>query len=453
MRRLVVIGLLGIAVGLGLIISGAYAATEAQKRQAIDDGLAWLAANQQANGHWNDGDEYYDTAATAAAVLAFVEDRDKRIAQGQNPGDPGVPDYSVQINKGIEYLLSKATVYSISNEPTGNPDVDGNGVGVKFVTGGNNNRDTYVSGLAVPAIVAASKSTPNALVTTGPLVGRTDGSGAGGAWTYADVAQNAVDYFAYGQADPGNNARGGWRYYADYGQSDNSTAQWPVIAMMYTDSMGATTPQFVRDELRYWVDYIQNTSGTPGTGNYGSSGYDSPTNMNNESKTGGLLLEMLFAGSDLSNVPYDLSHPDLLAALDYLNRNWQDAASGYNGNFGHPYAMWAIYKGLEATIGLDDTTYITNLHTFDPNNMELDPGDVWNWWEDYCEWLVDHQTGSGGWNGFSSWTPFMTTAWNINILNAVEIPDNYDIPEPTSILVWSIFAVLGITVGWRRVRR
>jgi hypothetical protein len=61
------------------------------------------------------------------------------------------------------------------------------------------------------------------------------------------------------------------------------------------------------------------------------------------------------------------------------------ASDTWDGNFGHPYAMWSIYKGLETTIGLNDTTAITNLLT---TCGTQDAGDVCNWFEDYAQWLV-----------------------------------------------------------------
>jgi hypothetical protein len=204
--------------------------------------------------------------------------------------------------------------------------------------------------------------------------------------TYASVMQNVTDYFSYGQVDAGP-GRGGWRYYANYTSSDNSTAQWPVVAMMYAESMGATHPSYVNTELQHWIDYIQNPVS-------GGSGYDHPNNIVNESKTGALLLEMAFNGTPLSD-------PDLQKALDYLNNNWTDfASSTWYGNFNHPYAMWGIYKGLETTIGLDDTSAITNLLTdCGASAGNLDAGDVCNWWEDYSEYLVTTQGANGSWAG------------------------------------------------------
>ena len=412
MKRLVA---LLIVLGLGLGTTGvATAATGTEKQDAIDDALAWLASEQQGDGRWDYGDDNFDTAATGAALLAFIEERQRT---------PGGVDYSAEINFGMTYLLSRAQIVSISPQPAGNPDSDGNQVGVKFVPSGNNSRDTYVTGLVIPAIakyiVVFSKA--NDLVPSGPLTLATGGTGAGGAWTYRDILVNTLDYFAFGQNDSGT-GRGGWRYWANYSNSDNSTAQWPVIAMLFASESGVNPAAFVKDELAWWTEYIQNANG--------GSGYDSPTYLVNESKTGGLLVEMIYAEDDTGGTPYDLTNTDLLAALTYLNNNWLNGPSAtWDGNIGHPYAMWSIYKGLEVSVGKGDTTYMTNLRTQSstrPGGAPLDPGVDWNWWEDYCEYLVVTQSGDGFWSGYSSWTGPLATAWYVNILQGIRIPEAPD---------------------------
>jgi hypothetical protein len=407
------------AAALGVMAVSAQAATEAQKRAAIDSGLAYLATTQNAAGYFGGGGTDYLIANTGSALLAFMEEK----ANWDDGTDPvKAAAYQAAVDKGLNYLMSQASVVPfIAATAAGNPDKDGNGVGVKLYPGGTDNRDTYVTGIALPAI--ASSGTPDKLVTVGPLAGRTDGSGAGGAWTYKDVVQNAIDYFAYGQTDAGA-YRGGWRYYANYGNSDQSTSQWPVIAALFAQKMGVDLPAFVKAELNVWTNYIQNPTN-------GSAGYTGPFSPEGEmNETGALLVMQAYLGRPVSDTTVQ-------KALEYINAHWRETANNtWDGNFNHPYAMWAIYKGLESTIGLDaNTSVLSNLRPGNCGDDVDNPNHSCNWWEDYNDYLVDNQATNGSWAGYSYWNPGLATPWFINILAGTKISndDGGDIPEPVTI--------------------
>jgi hypothetical protein len=408
------------------------AATEAEKRTAIDAGLAYLATQQLASGAIGtslQGVDYLQ-AQTGSAMLAFLEEKPN---WGANAAA-----YQAVVDKGINYILGNASVVPISPYGANDPDGDGNGIGVKLYPGGPNGRDTYVTGISLPAIAASG--TPNKLVTTGVLASRTDGSGAGGAWTYRDVVQNVIDYDAFGQTEASTTMRGGWRYQANSGTSDQSTTQWPVIAGAYASLMGVSYPAYVKTELALWTNNIQYPDG--GGGYY-------PVNYNvrygEMNETGALLLEQDFLN-------WNLSDPKVQAALNYINQGWKwglGSGGAYDGNIGHPYAMWAIYKGLQLTIGLDDMTTILNLNP-DPGDVD-NPNHGYNWWEDYCEWLVNNQgvgAPAGAWAGYSSWGSYLATPWYINILAATEIPD-VNVPVPGAFLLGSI----GLAFASRKLQR
>lgn len=413
------------------------AATDDQKKASIDNALAWLASGQTVDGKWSTETNlfYYDVAATSSSILSFLESGHAAgvpvILNGHNYGDV--------VGRGLSYLFKQAQLYPISSQSAGDPDSDGNGYGVKFLPGSDDANDIYVASFALAAIAATG--TPEAVVKYGALKG----------WTYRQVVQNTVDFLAYSQNDVScGSSRGGWGSSANFGESDNSISSWPAWALAYADKMQVVFPQFVSTELRQWIEYIQYYDGS-GSGFDGSSGYTSTLFLNNESKTGGLLSEMLLAG-------YSVTDQRVQAALSYLGRNWQNeiqpAVDYWNGNFGHPYAMFSIYQGLAAMIGIDDTQSLISLH---PEGV-IDSGDVWNWWEDYCEWIVSQQQVAGQWYGTLYWNQALATPWNIITLTGspiytrgVDEGSEFVIPEPASLFFLGIGLLNGVIVFRKRI--
>jgi len=403
----------------------ANAASEAEKQAAIQSGLSWLASQQQAGGYWNYGGN--ERAATAAALLAFSEQKLK-------PGGWFGADYTSVVNNAANYLLQQTKLFTFPGANWWG--FSGTGSGLEWY-GGDRNRSTYETGLTIPALSRYAASLPGLGVNT--VIAGTGNVNVDGK-TYAQVIQLGVDSFIWGQRGPANGVyHGGWRYHPQWTDADNSTAQWPPIAMLYAQALaGTTVPAQTPSALINWINYIQNPVS-------GGSGYTRPDGLDgipvNEAKTGGLLLEIVFAGGG----------GNMTAAINYLNNNWLNTAnSTWDGNFGHPYAMWSIYKGLESTIGLDDMTTITNLHA-DPGDID-NPDHGWNWWEDYCNSLVNSQNADGSWGGYSNWTGPLATAWNINILNATAVPPPViPIPGSVGLLGTGLLSLLG--AGWWRRRK
>jgi hypothetical protein len=378
--------------------TGAMAATEDQKQQAIQDGLANLYDNQQPGGYWSYGG--YEPAATGAAVLAFV-------SQTGLWGDHET-EYQAAVDAAVSYLLQAATKITVSTRNDG----------VNICPGGSaecpavfwnaaNNEDSYTTGLIMPGLmVYAAGKADEAATESGPLAGM----------TWGEIAQANINLWAASQSTANQgNRQGGWRYILGAGgyDSDMSTTQWGIISLIYAEALGATTPPIVRTDLEEWLAVAQDPIS-------GAGCYQPGVAPCNHSDTGGLLLGLKFIGKDSDDSAVE-------AALEFLNGNWIELANNrWYGNFGHPYAMWSVYKGLEVNIGLDDTTSITNLLSTcgAPGDLPGDPpgSKPCNWWEDYNESLVDAQNADGGWSGYQDWYGPLATAFNVNILGATSVP-------------------------------
>lgn len=302
---------------------------------AIDEGLWWLHTNmirdtypdgspgyEQKYGYWDPG--YYPLGSTSVAVDAFQLHGSKAHLDFDN--DP----YVETVQRGLNYILYNTYAFNIDEEPAGNPDANGNGIGLvsNQSSSATDSRQTYLGGIAM--LTLASSGAPNRLAKCGGdyVYGR----------TMSEIIQDMVDFWAWGQVDSGN-GRGGWRYYANYSDSDMSTAQWPPLAMMAAENnMGSVVPQFVRDELALFLDYVQSTDMDDDNGGFG---YDTPDLWNNITKASAGIICHEFIGTPLTD-------PRVESAIGFIYRHWDDTGTSWDHTklHGNSYGMYGTMKAF-----------------------------------------------------------------------------------------------------------
>ena len=371
----------------------ASAASQIAINNAIDKGLAYLNTTQLSDGRWQDNG--FPVASTAMAVLAFEN----------SPGPGHLPDnladpYHTTVARGLDWLLSVATVTPLSVQPAGNPDSNGNGIGIYLGT-----YQPYETPMVLMAIVASQNQAR--IATTGPVgvIGR----------NYKDIATDIVDFLAFAQEDNTTGIfEGGWRYFANFGSSDNSVTGWPILGLRAAELWGINAPAFVKPELQKWLtasqiltgDYISNYF-------YGSFDYVPGAGFNSmvESATG--VLGLSYCGVQTSD-------PRVLAVEGYMVRDW-NTMSGWRQNFGDLYAMYGVMKAMRETQP-SPTQFIRNYTGF--------PTIEWyNGTNQYADYLVNGQYLDGHWYGpnnpDSAGGFNLDTAWATLILEFVPVKVNY----------------------------
>jgi len=315
---------------------------------AINDGVSWLVNQQNPDGSWG---SWYPVAQTGLAVLKLEEHAvDPKYGYGlPSPFDPRYP-YHEHVEKGLNYLFAHAQIIDISMQPAGDPDTNGNGKGICFLSWDEDYERTYQTAIAMMAIAGSRAPDRVVSVTGSPIDG----------WIYEDVLQDAVDYLAFGQNDA-DWARGGWCYYENYAWwdewesqwrwfSDQSCTGWATFGLGFAESptyrFACTIPAFVKTELNIWIDYVQND--VDGDTDHGGAGYQGPYGAN-ILRTGHLLYMMALVGDTATT-------SRVQDAIDYLVRHWNDpnADPGWKGAPGQTASYQAtlnVMKGL-FTLGI-----------------------------------------------------------------------------------------------------
>jgi hypothetical protein len=372
---------IGGIVALVLALSSLGFAANAQepdpKEEAIVKGLAWLASAQWlpeegGDGGWSPG--ACDRVSYTGLAVLKLETR--AIELGLDPLGSEY-EYAANVQAGLDFIMAASHTMPIGMQPAGNPDSDGDGIGVYWDNwpdcGGGH--VTYNTSIALMAL-SASKHPE----------------------LYGDIAQDALDFTAWGQVDEGCEPhRGGWRYMDNSCDSDNSNTGWVTLALGYAQAapphgFGLSIPPFVLTELSPWLDMIQDD--VNGDDWDGGSFYDPWNPWVNILKTGNLVYEFGLVGDSKAS-------QRLLDAVDYIERHWFDNTDpgwGWPNNPADYQAMFTTMKGLEA-MGID--------------KLDLDGDTVpeYDWFADFVNVLVSQQASDGSWPWCNWGNDVACTSW------------------------------------------
>ena len=338
---------------------------DVEVNKAIDDGLWWLYLNKQASGSGYRWLYYssYVANSTASAVQSF------EINGHLETGDPNEDPYVDVVSGGIDYLMSRITSYNINIQTYGDPDTNGNGIGLSV----NSSRQIYELGAVMDALVASG--TPDAIARTGGsnVVGR----------RYQDIVQDMCDMYAWGQYDHAS-VGGGWRY--SWNQwPDNSAAQWGAIGLVAAERLfDCVVPQWVKDRNNVWLDYSYNGTGFGYIGR-GNGWATTPSGM----------IQLSFDGNETTDSRWQ-------TAENWLAGNWNSFITNNSGRF--YYSFYAFTKAMRLALPEEVTHFSNGFDWYGDSNNGM------------ARNLVNRQNSNGSWSSGPYSSTSMATAWSIIIL-------------------------------------
>jgi hypothetical protein len=327
---------------------------------AIDEALWWMHVHMM---RWDSGFVQFGAltdqmlGSTGAAVQAWEN-------QGHKPGGNfDTNPYVEDVRRGLNLILSKSHPYPISVEDGRDPDTLVNGYGIHSIY----QSQLYETGIVIMALASSG----NPLLTS-----EVGGFGMFGR-TYGDIAQDMADFLAFAQNEPDvGEWRGGWRYRANYAQSDMSVTQWPVIGLEAAESNFSTSvPQYVKDELEIYLAADQDPDG--------GFGYTSPGG--NVARTGAGIACLAWIGAPASDTR-------VTSAINFIDNDWAW------DNMGNLYAMYAVMKGMRG---------------FEPDLTLIGSHD---WYAEYADFLIANQYSDGSWTSDVWFGRDLATAAGVLIL-------------------------------------
>ncbi|MDZ4384179.1 MAG: PKD domain-containing protein, partial [Nitrospirota bacterium] len=213
------------------------------------------------------------------------------------------------------YMLTTVRQAAIGEQAYGNPDVNGNGIGIES----NSSRPIYEGGQLMMALVASGTPEMRAVSGGSGVVGR----------TYREIVEDMAEMYYWGQGEGASGTTaGGWRYSWN-GNSDNSACQWAVLGMEAAEEQGwLSVPRWVKDQNEVWLDYSRGSGGV----GYGYSG-----SGNGVATSPSGLAQVAFNGIPTTD-------PRWKQTENYLAQVWNNSG-WYNGS-GNYYALYALAKAM-----------------------------------------------------------------------------------------------------------
>ncbi|MBD3316819.1 MAG: PKD domain-containing protein, partial [Chitinivibrionales bacterium] len=340
---------------------------------AIDEALWYMHKAQNRiysgadnQGYWNHSS--YEANATASAVQAF--EINGHLENGSALDDP----YVETVARGMNYLFDHLKYVNIGMQEYGNPDANGNGIGISV----NEGHEPYQLGAVMDAIIAGG--TPDAI----NQMGGTNISGR----SYLSIVQDMADQHSWGQGDH-SSGRGGWRYNWNSSSSDNSVAQWGAIGLIPAERLwGVTVPVFVKEQNNRWLNYSNHSNGQFG---YSSTG----TAWGPYATTPSGMVQLAFADKTTADDRW-------VRAINYLAGDQNKWNNFLNSNY--LYGFYSFAKAMRLA---------------NPKPIEILPNGI-DWYNDdvkgMARKLIATQRNDGSWYMGSVSGYHTNTAWATVIL-------------------------------------
>ena len=303
-----------------------------------------------------------DTAMVAQAMMN----------RGHRGGvDPEEDPYIEDVQWILHWLASRMTRRNIGAHGGVQPDLNGNGYGLR--PAGNEN---YQTGPVLEAL--ASYGDLEYRVPDHLGIAEVRGR------RLQDVVQDSTEYHFWSQSDLAwdGNIVGGWTYSAN-GGVDTSQVGWTAVGLFAAEiNAGVETPDWVKLRLFNCARYTDASRGGD-QNHYGAYGYSSwnshhPPNVSR-------------AGAMLNSLGYALSrNPDndrVRGTVNWIANHWVENRGGWDLHFnnsdqGNYYGIYQVSKGMRS---------------YQPPFVRIGPNQL-DWYAFYSDWLRRHQNANGSWN-------------------------------------------------------